>query len=129
MGFTYPIGRTVHDPKARIGDHSFGLHFFASPDSAKSQGGSYGSHRLAVLPAPQVWASVESSVQTPRCWHSGSATTLLCLDCQRIELDVLTNPDFWEDLKRPRSLPGGIRITYLLAANVIWHRSVEVPCN
>ncbi len=46
--FTYPIGRTIYDQNAAVGDHDRALHFTASPDSAKYLKGNYGSHRLAV---------------------------------------------------------------------------------
>jgi hypothetical protein len=125
LGFKYPIGRTVHDPKAVVGNHASGLHFAASPASAHMFN-YFGSHRLAVLPAPEVWDPVQQFVRTPRCYHSRSATTICCLDCDRIEVDVLNNPDFIHDLMRPRSLPGGLSIKDLLAENLIWHQRVEV---
>jgi hypothetical protein len=97
MGFTYPIGRTVPDPNAQVGDHNYGLHFTASPASAHRLP-SYSSHRLAVLPAPQMWKSLEDGGDIDRCWHSNGATTLFCLDCENIDLDVLSNVDFWRYL-------------------------------
>jgi hypothetical protein len=122
--FTYPIGRTVRDSNAHAGSHEYGLHFAASPDSAKHLVGiGYGSHRLGILPAPRIWDPIVIAGQTNRCWHSTGATALFCLDCDDIELDVLTNPDFWNDLtKQSRKSRHGLSFTELLDSNAVWHQ-------
>ena len=133
--FTWPIGRTVYDPQAIVGHHYYGLHFLASPAYAPLLN-AYDSHVLAVLPSPHVWDPVIlptpemlKQAQPPRCWHSSGGTILQCLTCSRMELDVLSNPDFLRDLKRPRSLPGGLNITDLLTGNAIWQEQVEINRN
>jgi hypothetical protein len=127
MGFMmYPVGRTVYESKACVGSHSYGLHFAASPKSTGLSG--YGSHRLAVLPAPALWDPVKNGVKVPRCWHSAGATTLFCLDCSGYKLSVLDDPDFWEDL-RPRKSSHGLKFTDMLASNAVWHRQVKVNLN
>jgi hypothetical protein len=131
--FKWPIGQTVRDPRARVGHHDYGLHFFASPAYAQQEN-RYRGHVLAVLPSPQVWhpaiqlptPEMLKQPQQPRCYHSSGATILACLTCSGMELDVLSNPDFLRDLKRPRSLPGGRTITDLLTENVIWQQQVEI---
>jgi hypothetical protein len=126
MGFKYPVGRTVFDSKACVGSHEHGLHFAASP---KSTGFStYGSHRLAVLPAPALWDPIKKGVNVPRCWHSAGATALFCLDCSGYTLSVLNDPDFWEDLQ-PRKGTRGLKFTDLLASKAVWHRQVKVSLN
>jgi hypothetical protein len=128
MGFTYPIGQTVYDQNAIMGDHGRCLHFTASPESAKRlRGGGYGSHVLGVLPPPSVWAPVTKNNLIKRCWHSGSATALFCYECDGIGLDIINNPNFWEDLKKPGSFPNGLTLSQLLADNLVWHQQVEVP--
>jgi hypothetical protein len=101
QGFTYPIGQTATDPKAQVGSHAFGLHLVPTLDCA-DQLSSYGSHRLAVLPGPKLWdPPFENTEQQTKCWHSGSVTTLFCLDCSGFTLDDLKNPDFWQSLTKP----------------------------
>jgi hypothetical protein len=97
-GFTYPIRHMVYDPYAIVGNHQHALHFGSSPDSAKSRLNEYGSHRLAVLPAPKVWDPVHQDQLHYRCWHSYGALVLFCYDCDRYDLNVVTNPAFWKDL-------------------------------
>jgi hypothetical protein len=126
--FGWPIGRIVHDSNAVVGHHGRALHFAASPDSTKKLG-SYGSHRLAVLPAPAIWDPIRKDSYAPRCWHSSGGIATFCLDCDGIELDVINNPDFWQDLKRPRRFPGGVSLTQLLADKSVWHKQVEVNLN
>ena len=96
-GFTYPIGQTVFDSNARVGDHENGLHFIADHANARLMD-SFGSHRLAVLPAPQLWDLPVESGEQPRrrCWHSSGATTLFCIDCLGLKLEELNNPEFWD---------------------------------
>jgi hypothetical protein len=98
MAFPYPLRQLVSDPNARVGDHERALHFAASPAVAHMLN-SYGSHRLAVLPAPKVWDPVNWRGYQNRCWHSGGCVPLFCYDCEGVELDVVSNPDFRHDLK------------------------------
>jgi hypothetical protein len=121
-GFPFPMRQSVYDPNVRIGHHDYGLHFAASPEGANKLKGSYGSHRLAVLPAPEVWDSVEKAGQTKRCWHSSGAHTLMCLDCNRVELDVLDTSDFWEDLT---IRPGRSKNRFGIPLDAVWHRTKE----
>ena len=128
-GFTWPISRTVHDSNALVGDHGRALHFTASPASAHRFNG-YGSHRLGVLPAPQLWDPLdENGKQLSRCYHSSGGVILLCMDCDNYQLDVLENPDFWQDLKQPGRLPGGLKFSELLASDSVWHKQVALSCN
>jgi hypothetical protein len=99
MGITYSIGRGVSDPYAIVGDHDSGFHFAASPDDTDLLTG-YGSHRLAVLPAPRLWDPVKADDLSHRCWHSSGCLPAACLDCDGLTLGVLTNPAFWQDLTK-----------------------------
>ena len=121
-GFWYPIRQMIYDPNALLGNHDYALHFMANPDSARFLlGGEYGSHRLAVLPAPRVWDPIKDSGLKNRCWHSFGAFTACCLDCYRIEVDVLTNPDFWDDLAIQPGQPYGI------PQDLVWHKQQMLP--
>jgi hypothetical protein len=123
-GFRYPLRHPAYDANARIGHHEQSLHFTASPDSARYlQGHEYGSHRLAVLPAPKVWDSVSRHGLQNRCWHSYGATALFCLDCMGIELAVLTNPDFWQDLQLYSGQSHGIPLF------TVWHKQKKLEGN
>jgi hypothetical protein len=130
-GFTWPIGRTVYDANAIVGDHSRSLHFLPSIEIAESLS-SYGSHRLVVLPAPQLWeAPLPSRRQPPRCYHSSGATTLFCVDCFGLRPQDLENPDFWHDLTKPRlrsALPPATNDDIVLAIprSAVWHRQEVV---
>jgi hypothetical protein len=124
--FTYPIGHTVYDPHAIVGHHEHGLHFTASPASAHLVN-SFGSHRLAVLPAPQLWRSLEQDGHQNRCWHSAGGITFLCVDCENIEFDVLTNPDFLRDLKISRSFTG--RIPFSDLCDSVWRQYATLRLN
>src|SRR5918999_4913075 len=100
-GFTYPIGQTITDPNAQVGNHSYGLHLIGDP--ASNELDSYGSHRLAVLPAPEVWDPlVETDEQQKRCYHSSGVSTLFCVDCDHLKAEELNNPQFWQSLFVPR---------------------------
>jgi hypothetical protein len=121
MGITYPVGGSVYDQQAIVGDHDSGLHFAATPLDTETLVG-FGSHRLAVLPAPKVWDPVKHTDLTDRCWHSTGCTIAACLDCEGILPSVLTNPLFWQDLrKRYGSSPDDI--IYRTPLYKIWHRS------
>jgi hypothetical protein len=120
-GFAYPLRHMVYDPDARVGDHDRALHFGSSPESAQSVLSSYSSHRLAVLPAPQVWDPVYQAHLQYRCWHSNGAAVLFCYDCDRYDLNVVTNPAFWDDLKLSPS--------YFSKAFIhsVWHKQKKLP--
>jgi hypothetical protein len=111
------------------------LHFLASPACAP-QYSSYESHVLAVLPSPQVWTpdvqlptpAMLQSAQPPRCYHSSGATILQCLTCSGTKLDVLNDPDFWDDL-RPRKSSRGLKFADLIASKAVWHQKIKLNCN
>jgi hypothetical protein len=128
--FIYPLGQYVHDNNAVVGSHDRCLHFIPSLEYA-NHFSSYGSHRLLVLPSPQLWDEPEEYYHwwnnNPRCWHANGCTTLCCLDCQGLTLDDLQNDDCWRDLTKPRSrhaLPaepnnGSVLPVY---RDYVWHR-------
>jgi hypothetical protein len=119
--FSYPIRHMVYDPNAKIGDHKRSLHFGSSPESAETALSSYGSHRLAVLPAPKVWDPVHSDHLQYRCWHSYGAAVLFCYDCEGVAPDIVTNPDFWDDLKlSPEYFTKGF-------IHSVWHKQKQLP--
>jgi len=97
-GMLYPISQTIHDVKAVAGDHQYALHYAPTPECAIGLPDSYGSHRLAVLPAPDVWDPLEEwnplkeEAPASRCWHSNGATPLFCLDCWNLKPADLTEP-------------------------------------
>jgi hypothetical protein len=124
-GFTWPVGHAVHDANAVIGHHERALHYAASPKSAHNFL-AYGSHRLGVLPAHKLWRSIEEAGHMNRCWHSSGGVVILCMDCDNYQLDVLDNPDFWKDLKRPGRLPSVLTFSGLLAADSVWHEQVAL---
>jgi hypothetical protein len=85
-GLLYPIRQTIHDTKAKTGNHNYALHFAATPECNIGLPDDFGSHRLAVLPSPQIWdplteAEQKEEDQPPRCWHSDGCTPLFCMDC------------------------------------------------
>jgi hypothetical protein len=123
-GFEYPIGRMVYDPNARLNDHDRGLHFASSPKSAHRLKGDYGSHILAVLSSRHLWKSVEKVGMVNRCWHSAGGRALCCITCSGIKLDVLTNPDFWKELRlNPGESPNSLGIPL----GEVWHRTKVQP--
>jgi hypothetical protein len=120
-GFSYHMRHMVYDPNARIGDHQHALHFGSSPESAQSELISYGSHRLAVLPAPKVWDPVHMDRLQYRCWHSYGAAVLFCYDCEGVELDVVRDPVFRDDLKlSPEYFSKGF-------IQSVWHKQTQLP--
>jgi hypothetical protein len=123
--FNYPIGRTIHDANARVGNHRRALHFAASPDGAHLLVENYGSHILAVLPAFHVWDPVKKGMLGSRCWLSSGCTPVACLTCDGLELEVLHDPAYWHDLKKPGSFPGGLDLTQLSTSNAVWHQYAE----
>jgi hypothetical protein len=134
-GFTYPIGRFVHDANAIVGDHVNGLHFIAAVAGSKDVD-SFGSHRLAVLPAPQLWdPPVENGASQERCWHSSGATTLFCLDCAGYTPTELTNPVFWDALTKPLRRPNTQQkvknndFVLRLPRNAVWYKQTAVRSN
>jgi hypothetical protein len=131
-GFTYPLGQTVHDPNVKIGDHNYCLHLIADPASDQLQ--EYGSHRLVVLPAPQLWdpPGVRGAQPEKRCWHSSGATILFCRDCAGLKPEDLTNPDFWQSLYKPRRRTRTRQtaktddFVLRLPRNAVWHQDRDV---
>jgi hypothetical protein len=130
-GFTYPIGRTVFDPNAqqpRPGQpfsHDLCLHFFQTLNGTGILN-HYGSHRLIVLPAPQVWGyPAFNGTPSPRCVHSVGCTPLFCLDCFGLQLKDLKNPDFWRDMTKPR-IHSSDDFVLPVPRNNVWHRQVQV---
>jgi hypothetical protein len=126
-GFAYPVGQTVSDPNAMVGNHSTALHFIANPVTDKLE--SYGSHPLVVLPAPQLWdPPVENGKQPSRCWHSNGCSILFCITCAGLKPDDLTNPDFWQDITKPRKRTATRKTTkkdefvLRLPRNSVWHK-------
>jgi hypothetical protein len=97
-GFAYPLRRMVTDPNAKVGSHDFSLHFGTTPESANSQLGSYGSHRLAVLPTAPVWKPVHRTGLQQRCWHAPGCVVLECYDCLGLEPAAARDPAFWAAL-------------------------------
>jgi hypothetical protein len=120
-GFTYPIGRTVFDPNAIVGDHEFGLHFAASPFDVADLD-EYGSHVLAVLPGPKVWDPVRQDDLSGRCWHANACLPAVCLTCDPLSLPELTNPDFWQDLSK-WSGSASVDCLFRTPLYQVWHRS------
>jgi hypothetical protein len=119
-GFSYPMQGMVNDPNAIVGRHDLALHFGTTPESAKRKLGSYGSHRLAVLPGPHVWDPVQRGF-TKRCWHAGSCRVLFCYDCSGVQLAVVRDPAFWHDLKLS---PDNLSDDFI---NSVWHMQKRVP--
>jgi hypothetical protein len=119
-GFAYPMRRMVADPKAIVGRHDLALHFGTTPESAARKLKSYGSHRLAVLPGSHVWDPVQQCGFTKRCWHAGSCRVLFCYDCSGVQLDVVSDPAFWHDLKLS---PAYLSDDFLYS---VWYRQKRV---
>jgi hypothetical protein len=128
-GMRYPLLETIHDPKAIPGSHDYAMHFAATPVSAIGLPDEFGSHRLAVLPAPAVWEPLEKwSAATDenrkgRCWHSNGCLPLFCLDCGNLKPEDLTNPDFWRGLTTWWARRMGNRIV----TAQIWQRQLVLP--
>lgn len=120
-GFSYPIQRPVQDSNAVVGDHSRALHFTSSPESALDLPDGYGSHRLAVLPAPKLWDPPEQGLEN-RCWHSSGAYPLFCMDCEGVDLDVVNDPYFWDDLGL-RSDRRDDDFVVRIPRNSVWNRT------
>jgi hypothetical protein len=119
-GFAYPLRRMVTDPNASVGDHDFSLHFGTTPESAERELGSYGSHRLAVLPTAPVWEPVHRTGLHHRCWHAPGCLVLECYDCSGLEPAAVRDPAFWAALtERPDSFPQDWR-------NAVWQLPVPV---
>ncbi len=107
-GMLYPLRQTIHDVKAVAGDHQYALHFAPTPECAIGLPDAFGSHRLVVIPAPDVWDPLppkalppgKGEVPEPRCWHSDGCTPLFCMDCWNLTPSDLNNPDFWRAFKK-----------------------------
>jgi hypothetical protein len=132
-GFTYPIGKTVHDPNVKIGDHQLCLHFIADPASDKLD--EYGSHRLLILPCPQLWDPPGAGGEQPKskCWHSSGATSLICVDYAKLTPEDLENPEFWESMtkppKRARKTQKDDDFVLRLPRAEVWHKEREFSRN
>jgi hypothetical protein len=119
-GFPYPIRHLITDPNASINDHERALHFAAHPEHVHWLR-TFGSHRLAVLPGRNLWDSVKRRGFQYRCWHSNQCAILFCYDCEGVQLDVVTNPLFWQDLKlTPASVPKEL-------IHSVWHQQKRLP--
>jgi hypothetical protein len=135
-GFLWPIGQTVHDPNAQHGRHGPCLHFTASGASAYApEFYSYGSHPLVVLPAPQLWDDPYGSAGLKnRCWHSSGGTILFCAGCLNLKPEDLKNPEFWQEIIKPRrrrqatSSPDDF-FDLRIPRNAIWHREEKVAAH
>jgi hypothetical protein len=126
-GLRYPIRQTIHDTKAQIGSHNYGLHFAATPACTIGLPDEFGSHRLAVLPSPQVWDPITEAAQKkeaspPRCWHSDACTPLFCMDCWNLKIEDLNNPDFWQAFKTCCAKSDDFDIT--MSVEQIWRRQI-----
>jgi hypothetical protein len=144
-GLLYPIHQTIHDVNAKEGNHEHALHFAANPECTLALPDSYGSHRLAVLPPPDVWDPHEEwnlvkgwdprkELQPPkpvdfpsRCWHSNGCTILFCMDCWKLKPEDLTNMDFWRAFKKSCELSDSSLLS--LSRDQVWHRQIAVSRN
>jgi len=130
--FSYPIGKTVYDPNARINDHQNCLHFLPNAESAQHGYSDFGSHILIVLLAQQVWdPPVLYGEQPAQCWHSNGCTTLYCATCLGLTTDDLQNDECWRDLTKPRrqyALSAAANPHYVLPVprNNVWYRQALV---
>jgi hypothetical protein len=135
-GFLWPIGHTVHDPNAKQGAHGPCLHFTASGASAFAPGfSSYGSHPLVVVPGPQLWDDPFGNAgMKNRCWHSNSGLVLLCAACLNLKPEDLKNPEFWQEITKPKrrrqaaSAPDDF-FDLRIPRNAIWHREEKVAAH
>jgi hypothetical protein len=127
MGLLYPIRQTIHDTKAKEGSHSQALHFAATPECNIALPDSFGSHRLAVLPGPQIWDPLKEEEPVSRCWHSDGCTPIFCMDCWNLKPEDLNNPDFWRAFKKSceQSDDSVLRIP----RDQIWHQQIVVTPN
>ena len=122
-GLRYPLHQTIHDTKARPGSHDYALHFAATPACAIGLPDEFGSHRLAVLPSPRIWAPFTTAHANNRCWHADGCTPLFCLDCWNLAAEDLTNPDFWQSFQQDSARRTGRRIV----PEQIWQRQLVLP--
>jgi hypothetical protein len=129
--FVYPIGQTVYDPNARVGDHANSLHFLPAVEYAPDYS-SYGSCIVIVVPGPHLWdLPVASGEQPAHCLHSNSCTPLFCLTCQGLTLDDLKHDAFWRDLPLAHRRSGVSAVSNRHAVlpvsrNNVWHEQVHV---
>jgi hypothetical protein len=132
--FRWPIGKTVHDPNAKPGQHGPCLHFTASGASAFASGfSSYGSHPLVVLPGPQLWDDPlgKAGLQN-RCWHSASGSILFCTTCLGLKPQDLNNPAFWQEITNPRGRTAAAAADFValrIPRDQVWHRQMTVSVN
>jgi hypothetical protein len=129
-GFLYPMRKPVYDPNAKEGDHQHALHLTPDVETA-SQLNSYGSHPLVVLPGPALWDDPGKPVPPGRCWHAASVLPLFCATCDRLTMEDLKNPAFWQELTNPRQrrravAPADDFVDLRIPRNGIWHREEKV---
>src|SRR4051794_11880734 len=84
-GMAYPLGQTLVDPKAVLGDHTRCIHMVPSEDVARSaMMKSYGDHIMAMLvPVSRIWTNAVSSSDNAeatrvRCWHTDTCLPIWC---------------------------------------------------
>jgi hypothetical protein len=123
-GLRYPFRQTIHDTKAIPGSHDFSLHFAATPACTIGLPDEFGSHRLAVLPSPQLWEPITEAQENSRCWHADGCTPLFCLDCWHLQPEDLNNPDFWRAFKTCCGRNDDFLRT--LPRDQLWHRQLAV---
>jgi hypothetical protein len=124
-GLRYPLLQPVHDTKAIVGRHDYALHFAPTPECTLGLPDEYGSHRIAVLPSPQLWDPYTADIRKPRCWHSDGCHPLFCLDCWHMSPDDLYNPDFWQCFKTYCAKNGDFLRS--LSLDQIWQRQIAAP--
>jgi hypothetical protein len=123
-GLRYPLRQPVHDTMAIPGSHDYALHFAATPACTIGLPDEFGSHRLAVLPSPQLWDPFTEQEENSRCWHSDSCIPLFCMDCWQLQPTDLNNPDFWRAFQKRREHADGSLLRIPLEQ--IWHRQLAV---
>ena len=91
----YPLQRWSFDPNYQPYSHDRSIHLAPSGAVKDGEFNSYGSHRVIMFPSRTLWGSGDSS---GRCWHDQAVFPVTCVDCEGIDLDVLSQEDFWKDL-------------------------------
>jgi len=122
-GMLYPTQQQVWDQHAIPFDHNQCLHLTSNPQNVEGLEG-WGSHRLAMLPAPQLWGDPNNTWDN-RCWHSDGGFVLGCLECD-FDLEDITDPYFAKDMGLSFKKSGDY--FYLpVPKSDIWHSSTLVP--
>jgi hypothetical protein len=129
-GFLYPMRKPVFDPNAKEGDHEHALHLTPDVETA-SKLDSWGSHPFVVLPGPALWDDPGKPVPPKRCWHAGSVIPLFCATCDRLMIEELKNPEFWQEIITPRRRRKAAAATndffdLRIPRNSVWHREEKV---